>query len=862
MMRLLILFALLCAPAVAQYGNMAGNNGRGYSSPENVDRDGDGWGTGPLTVVNTVSLTSMSAGTSTVSPVSMTGITTSTVLRIDPGPKQEFVTPSATTGSTFTVTLRTAHAAGVPIMDTGVFGADADDMDSTVHTASQALAKYGTMLGVVKKVVSYNYLDETQLSPTHIWYIAPAGSGASDSNSCEDDASHPCLTIAHVLPSVAADHVVMMRAGTYTELVYPVGGSATDHKVIYMAYPGERVTWDMNGTGYGVAWNTLDVSNFLIDGIRFGNAGNACINGGSSATSGSSTFQNVIIRHIEGFANCGLGTVNAANGLVNLMIEDSAMHDNDCSGGTCQHALYLATNEIVSSNVIVRRNVMNRNDWNGLHFNGRVTNLRVEQNIACGNGIAGLDFQMGVSNSYILSNLVCNNPTGIVWLNYPGACPGQGTYSSGHQICPYDQTNNLIENNTIFNTGNTPALNAGSSPQSCPAGINYCQATGIAINNTTSPLTGDMGHNTYRNNIVGVYGWSNHYAGITFGDAIGTQCDATCQGWASTTTIDHNLFWHTDGTTATGGKVVALAGGFGSGYDCTGAAAVVSLSSCLYGDPKFVSAAISDWQNQAKFDLRILNNSPALLAGSATGLPNYDLNGRIYRESVPSIGAVERNQWQINWNLLSGAKLQNDSDAGGSGLGNCPANNYGGSTGWQGINSGVPYQTTCHTNIDAWSGGFQRDGAGKAPRQCLFGSGHNDGLDASVYCVNVNAVSPTMSRLTNPGVYTVADWGNCPTGLPSSAPSSPNARHSANNMVYMPSIDQVFLNNGGVGCGNGSHFYDTWTFDFNSSSWTAKDAPDCTNHGFGSGCDLPRTRPRIRPLTPVRATTTIPTTIR
>ena len=69
------------------------------------------------TAINTTSPTTIAAGSRTVTPVSMVGITTTTPLLIDTlvGGQQETVTPSAVTATTFTATFANGHAASYPI---------------------------------------------------------------------------------------------------------------------------------------------------------------------------------------------------------------------------------------------------------------------------------------------------------------------------------------------------------------------------------------------------------------------------------------------------------------------------------------------------------------------------------------------------------------------------------------------------------------------------------------------------------------------------------------------------------------------------------------------------------------------------
>jgi hypothetical protein len=263
-----------------------------------------------------------------------------------------------------------------------------------------------------------------------------------------------------------------------------------------------------------------------------------------------------------------------------------------------------------------------------------------DQLLSYNNGIAGLTLEMGVSNSFARSNVLFNNAGGqFVIFNYPGDCPSQGGSSA---ICPYDQTGNLFENNTIYQTGND-SFSGGSTGSGCPTGIFDCQQPAIVVNNTTNPLAGNLGGNTFRNNIVVNYGYSNHYPPIVFEDNQGgaAGCGTSCQSWLATSTFTGLVAYQVDGNNGAG--VIGAGWGTNFGYKpytCAQTSSITNMSNCINGDPMFVAASPSYWNSVGTFNFQLQQGSPAFHAGTTAGLPAYDIVGNTFA-SAPSIGAYE-----------------------------------------------------------------------------------------------------------------------------------------------------------------------------------------------------------------------------
>ena len=495
----------------------------------------------------------------------------------------------------------------------GCMGPDADDQDGGVHTSAQFVAKWSTL------ALGLNHLG---YNPANIWYIAATG---NDGTGAVNNVALPFLTCcgggkANPSPGDA----VLLRGGTYTgpyEIITPTGTAG--HPIVFMAYPGElpyihNVTAD--------AFFVNGVSYVVIDGIKtdngLGNAG--CIGGNGNA--------NVIIRRVEVFG-CYSGIMMFD--MNNMVFEQNLSHDMNQSTG--QHGFYLGSHAVASTNVLVRQNISYRpgpGGWPIFQWNGRVTNLIEEQNLGySAQGTSCYAWLEGVSKSFLRTNLCFDGGAAAFALNnYPGDCSsfGQGGSDS---ICPYDQTGNLIENNTFWEGPIGP--DGVTSSSGVPA---------IQVSNAAVGFVGDLGSNTYRNNIfVGAsHGGTVLYPSIVFSDAGHT--------YLSTSTFDHNVFWSSDGTVAsvigwgpcTLGSEPGCSGAmFGySNYTCAGAAGVTTMLGCINADPKFVAASTTFWNSPASFNLRLLVTSPGYHAGSAVQVPTFDLLGLPYAPG-PSLGAYD-----------------------------------------------------------------------------------------------------------------------------------------------------------------------------------------------------------------------------
>ena len=356
----------------------------------------------------------------------------------------------------------------------GCIGPDADDGDATVQTAAQAIAKWGTLAA---------FLQHRGYSNTsRIWYLATVANGGNDSTCVINDVTHPCATWAHINTAMSGGDMVLARGGTWTNVkFYPPSGTSSNATVI-LAYPGELPIIDntntaaASGASIVIAYNSGPTTYVTIDGGKYiaglGNSG--CIGGGGAGT------DHITIRYTE-TTNCADGGLDFFDGLSNFLIEYNVMHDFDVNVcGGCQHAMYIGGRTNPSSNITIRSNILynSHNGYPTLQWNGRGTNVVIDGNIIYnGAQTTGMTIFNGLSSSFVRNNLIFNNGgaggAGIFIANYDGDCY-QGAGSGG--ICPYSQTNNLFENNTIVNmgtgpdgsVGNTPALYIENRSSGCP----------------------------------------------------------------------------------------------------------------------------------------------------------------------------------------------------------------------------------------------------------------------------------------------------------------------------------------------------------------------------------------------------------
>lgn len=786
----LALIILTTGLAFGQVQTIYGLNGIGHGSMVSVDRDGDGYGAGPIAIVQATAGGAISTGVQTITPSSMTGTITATtnagsnllvglsdqmrslqvgevisgtgiptnttvsfiyggtmneevlmsnnatvngtatltikiaagtILRVDLGVNMERIQVTSVTSTTFTANFLIAHASGCSILDQGVIGPDADDLDVTVWNYTQAANKYdsgtvGSLPNFRQKLANDILLENAfaqdvnlsavaakamtaavaagLTSPTHIWYFGTSGavapfSAGSDLNTCASPAS-PCLTFAaSAFASTYASGDLIYFGPNASLYVTPTSGTSSKHST-FMAYPGVRTLMDL-GVGSGFI-QAVDRGYLTFIGLHMQNGGQ--INGGT--TPGNSPDSNNVYVSENDMYNCGANAcVNAFQAVNNWVIED-----NVAAANVTQHGIYMGafafynSGQLASTGLVVRRNLLYWNNFSGFHFNGFMSYGVLDQNISWDNGSNNLSLQNGWHLGFVRSNITFGagyGPTDMAYdfqfYNYPDTC-GDTTRGNEQYLCPSDQNFNLVENNTFYNTSSSfGAIEIANFTNGCVSTASTCP---------TPTLQGDIGNNVYRNNIFVGYGNTNvtsapyHHPPIYFANCtpgtspnlngtttypyIGPCLFNTSDTYLPTSTFDHNIVfelgpyadsnaigWGPEASDLTKYTSHGQTQGFGY-FPLTWAAAATAgaaISGNLNGDPKFVSASLS-YTNSLQYDLRLLaSSSPAFHAGSTTAIPGYDAAGRAFVDATPSIGGLESNLFKWGWNDLGSAtKMQ------------------------------------------------------------------------------------------------------------------------------------------------------------------------------------------------------------
>jgi hypothetical protein len=659
------------------------------------DRDGDGYGVGTLKV--SISDLAIDATTNTlVSSISYTFLST------DVGRYLVITTGSggwiigtyqvvSVVGGKATLARSpgaTSSTGGVAIMD-GCLGTDSDDLDASVHTGAQVITKWGSLTG---------WMNHKGYVPGRIWYMAPGsatpGCNASlgacvgnDSTGGVNDINHPYLTYAAIVSAgELPGDVFILRDGTYSQSfsfwTYDQPLTAISGKPYFLiGFPGERpIIANHNISSVNAPYIVMDGFDMSIASIEMstleGSASTTSFNIAGNTVQGNSLHK--LVRNINAqYSNDGDGAIVGFSGMVDVHISDSVIHDQGA-----QHNIYMGSHFYPSGMISLRRSILYNANLNNFHWNGRVWGLVTDQNLMYNAGIANISWQQGVSKSFARSNILINpNSEAFDIDDYPGSqlaglsstctagnpgcdcgplnnqvckCPTTGATGSfwngphisggssgSEEICPYSQVSDTFENNTVYLTGTGACGNATctiSTPQPNRAVyFSFNQSN----SDSTNPTPISLGSHIFRNNILVNYGNNNVAAQLNFSDVGSTGCGAMCASWVSSSTFDHNVYYHADGLGNTSSSVVLALGSttYTSTTATTPAPNWVTATNTI-GNPQFSSASINYWASPNLFNFHIPIASIASHAGNSTFYPVFDEIGVPFG-SPPSIGALE-----------------------------------------------------------------------------------------------------------------------------------------------------------------------------------------------------------------------------
>jgi hypothetical protein len=536
----------------------------------------------------------------------------------------------------------------------GCTGPDADDNDASVHTASDVITKYGSLDLFLQHIGVQN-----GSSPLTVYCIATTGNDSTGtaSTTAQTACTLPYLTWTKVATVTGANptqnYIVLYRGGTYTSNIGDNGGSGSDAvsgtpavQNVIMAYPGELPVIDVSaGTTNGV-WMAV-ASYITVDGFRIkANANGAGYFGGTfilyNSGSQTITFVGNILKHCDISGGGNDSNVDADNSL-DFDVEENVFHDPNTSDG--QHNVYLGSNTVPSIGITVSRNihynVLAGAGYPSLQWNGRMLNSRMEQNLGYnldGQAIAWLN---GVSNSFLRNNLSFNigiNAGGtnriFTITNYdPGACPGAQCncrVNGSPSICPWDQTNNVIANNSGW-VGTQAIDGSGTLPTSYSVIVyNGTMSSTLCGTGSTGPC-GNIGGQTWLNNAIVDLSGNNTDTPIYYDPRNATN-------YLALDTWTDNIIQNSTGSAT----LVATEGGTAMTCSAFNSAALAG-SGCQSANPLFVNASTSNWNSPQSFNFALQPGSPALGVGVASAsVPAVDIWGTARSSTAPSLGAIEQ----------------------------------------------------------------------------------------------------------------------------------------------------------------------------------------------------------------------------
>jgi hypothetical protein len=481
----------------------------------------------------------------------------------------------------------------------GCTGPDADPLDDEVNTVASWQSKHGTVDALLAArgytgILRYRVLDPVNGNDGTCVAAATAALALAS----------PCQTWNSFRGNVIAGDVTLVRGGTYA-FVMPINNNGTaTNPIRIMSYPGEL--FEMNRTNLADGFSKIAAAYITIDGIKVFSTSNA--NAFNFDASNNMTFRNVWTHG----SNTALRIFSSLIGRAHTnLVEMSYFRSNSAT-----EMLYMGARGNPSYDVTIRRNVIYApsgmdSGYPAFQWNGRVTNLVVEQNIVWAPSQC-FSLLQGVSDSFIRNNLCFGGTAaGLSLRNYSDAqsqtdpndctCPEDG-------ICPYDQVNTIIENNIFIR------------PQTKRNGIAVGSGavSTVVIGNNAFCEAGSIENIMFRNNIIQAYG---NEPLIWFNAINAAEREQNIRDIS----FHNNLFYKVSsinpteffivGTTASG-RISYTTSAF-SAYHAS-LTPNSTIANNVEADPLFVNYAETNWSSPGNNNFHLQAGSPAIGAATTT----------------------------------------------------------------------------------------------------------------------------------------------------------------------------------------------------------------------------------------------------